>query len=58
VVDQQNQGDSEYRPMSTNYDRSLAFSAARALIFEGQAQPNGYTERTLHHYRRLAKARA
>ncbi|MEX1197095.1 MAG: malate synthase G [Pseudohongiellaceae bacterium] len=58
IVDQQNQGDPDYRPMSADLDNNLAFQTARALILEGQAQPNGYTELILHSYRRLAKRQA
>jgi malate synthase len=55
-VDQQNAGDAAYRPMAGRRDESLAFQAARALIFEGLAQPNGYTEPLLHAYRARVKA--
>jgi malate synthase len=55
-VDQQNAGDPLYRPMSGREDRSLAFQAARALVFEGAAQPNGYTEPLLHAFRARVKA--
>lgn len=55
VVDAQNQGDANYRPMTADLEHSLAFQAAKALIFEGQNRVNGYTEPVLHHYRRLAK---
>lgn len=54
-VDAQNAGDPLYQPMSGN-PSSLAWQAARALVFEGVAQPNGYTEPLLHKYRALAKA--
>ena len=55
-VDAQNAGDPLYRPMSGNEERSLAFQAARALVFEGVTQPNGYTEPLLHRFRAKAKA--
>lgn len=55
-VDAQNTGDPAYTPMTPHTDTSLAFRAARALIFEGVAQPNGYTEPLLHAFRAKAKA--
>ena len=55
-VDAQNAGDPAYRPMSGHESTSLAFQAARALVFEGMAQPNGYTEPLLHAFRQKAKA--
>jgi malate synthase len=54
-VDAQNEGDPLYRPMRGHEETSLAFQAARALVFEGAAQPNGYTEPLLHAFRRKAK---
>jgi len=56
-VDAQNAGDAAYRPMAANPAASLAFQAARALVFDGIGQPNGYTEPLLHKFRQAAKAR-
>jgi len=55
-VDRQNAGDPNYRPMAGREEESLAFQAARALVFEGVDQPNGYTEPLLHAYRARVKA--
>ena len=47
-VDGQNAGDPLYEPMSGHETTSLAYQAAQALVFEGIAQPNGYTESLLY----------
>jgi malate synthase len=54
-VDGQNAGDPLYRPMTDDPEGSLAYLAARALVFDGVAQPNGYTEPLLHAFRRRVK---
>ncbi|MFN3620694.1 malate synthase G [Sphingorhabdus sp.] len=54
-VDVQNAGDPLYEKLDAG---SLALKAARALIFEGVTQPNGYTEPLLHKFRQEKKAAA
>ena len=55
-VDAQNADDPLYEPMAGNEGSSLAYQAARALVFEGVEQPSGYTEPLLHYYRARKKA--
>lgn len=55
VVDEQNAATEGYQPMAENLQASVAFQAAKALIFEGLAQTNGYTEPLLHRFRLQAK---
>ena len=52
-VDGQNAADPLYRKLTPD---SIAMQAARALVFEGVMQPNGYTEPLLHKFRQQAKA--
>ena len=54
-VDGQNAGDPLYRKLTPD---SIAMTAARALVFEGVTQPNGYTEPLLHRFRLDVKAAA
>ena len=52
-VDAQNAEDPLYRPLAGD---SMPLKAARALVYEGVTQPNGYTEPLLHRFRTHAKA--
>ena len=56
VVDRQNGGDSDYRPMAPHFEQSLEFQAALELILKGRREPNGYTEPILHAKRLAVKA--
>jgi malate synthase len=55
-VDAQNAHDPAYKPMMEDPASSIALAAARALVFEGCDQPNGYTEPLLHRFRQQRKA--
>ena len=57
-VDAQNAGDGAYEPMAPNFDQSIAYQAARALVFEGVDQPSGYTEPLLHKFRLRKKSQS
>jgi malate synthase len=50
IVDDQNSNDTKYIPMADN-DNSIAFKAAKDLVFDGVNQPSGYTEPILHRRR-------
>ena len=52
-VDGQNARDPLYRTLTPD---SIAMKAARALVFEGVTQPNGYAEPLLHRFRLAVKA--
>ncbi len=56
AVDGQNADDDVYEPMASDYNASIPFQAAVALVLEGRAQRNGYTEAILRAHRRRQKA--
>lgn len=58
TVDVQNAKDPKYQPMTRDPQTNLAFQTARALVFRGVTQPNGYTEPLLHSFRAKVKAAA
>ncbi|WP_019560502.1 malate synthase G [Caldimonas manganoxidans] len=55
VVDRQNAGDPAYKSLVA-HPEGAAFQAAQDLVFQGVAQPNGYTEPLLHAWRLKVKA--
>jgi malate synthase len=55
VVDGQDADDADYQAMAPEFEKSIAFKAAYALIFEGKKQPSNYTEPLLHEMRRKQK---
>jgi malate synthase len=55
-VDGQNAGDPLYKNMAGNFGTSMAYQAAHDLVFQGKAQPSGYTEPLLHAWRLKVKA--
>ena len=55
IVDEQNKDDPNYKKMSDDFEKSIAFSAACDLVFKGRVQPSGYTEPLLHQKRLKAK---
>ncbi len=55
VVDQQNEGDRDYRSMAPEFEESPAFQAALDLVFNGRTISNGYTETVLHFHRKQVK---
>ncbi len=48
IVDDQNKNDTNYVPMSNDFESSIAFKASLDLIVEGTVSPSGYTEPILH----------
>ncbi len=56
IVDEQNRNDPNYKKMSNDFEKSIAFSAACDLVFKGRVQPSGYTEPLLHQKRLEKKA--
>jgi malate synthase len=56
LVDEQNAREPGYAAMSKDLEHSPSFQAALELVFAGRAEPNGYTERALTHWRQAAKA--
>ena len=57
-VDEQNAGDALYQKMAGRFAESMAYQAACDLVFQGVAQPSGYTEPLLHAWRLKVKVAA
>jgi len=56
IVDKQNAGDNNYKPMSEDFENSISFNAALDLVLEGTISPSGYTEPILHSKRLSLKS--
>ncbi len=57
LVDRQNEADPNYEPLAPDPMTHPGMGAALELVFDAATSPNGYTEETLHAWRRRAKAR-
>ena len=55
IVDAQNAGDAGYKALAPAFD-GPEWRCALALVFDGRATPNGYTEGALTKWRRERKA--
>jgi len=55
VVDKQNLGGAGYKQLAPGY-AGPEWEAALDLVFKVRQAPNGYTEETLSHWRRVRKA--
>ncbi len=55
LVDRQNFGDPNYKPMAVDFASSIPFQAAMDLALKGRNQSNGYTEFILYQRRKQEK---
>jgi malate synthase len=51
VLAKQNAGSPLYQPIVEHFETSVAYTAAKARVFEGRAQSSGYTKPLPHKFR-------